>query len=75
MRPHTTGRTRAAAILFGPESLVFADQSGGLIYPHDFRGRVFVPLVRRVLGRSRRFTPHSIRHTFARLHLARATNL
>ena len=27
------------------------------------------------MGRSRRFTPHGLRHTFASIHLSRGTNL
>jgi len=36
---------------------------------------MFRPLVERVLGKGRRFTPHGLRHTFASLHMARGTNL
>ena len=61
--------------LFGGDDLVFANDTGGLIDPHNFRDRVFRPLVRRTLGRERRFTPHGLRHTFASLHMARGTPL
>jgi Phage integrase family len=61
--------------LFGAEALVFPNEAGGLMDPHNFRDRVFRRLVERVLGQGRRFTPHGLRHTFASLHLASATNL
>jgi integrase len=59
--------------VFGAETLVFAASDGGLLDPHNFRARVFGPLVRRVLGAHRRFTPHGLRHTFATLHLSNGT--
>ncbi len=44
--------------------------------PNYFRRRVFDKLVKRALGEnSKRITPHSLRHTFASLHLSRGTNL
>ncbi len=45
--------------------------------PDNFRRRVFNPLVRQALGRDnpKRITVHSLRHTFASLHLSRGTNL
>ena len=61
--------------LFADETLVFPSETGGPIDPHNFRSRVFYPIVRKVLGRGRRFTPHGLQHTFASLHLARGTNL
>ena len=42
----------------------------------NIRNRVFAPALRRALGPGhRRLTPHSLRHTFASLHLSRGTNL
>lgn len=59
--------------VFGDETLVFATSDGKVLDPHNFRARVFGPLVRRVLGAHRRFTPHGLRHTFATLHLSNGT--
>ena len=61
--------------LFGDETLVFPGETGGPIDPHNFRSRVFRPIVQEAFGKGRRFTPHGLRHTFASLHLARGTNL
>lgn len=61
--------------VFGDETLVFPSQAGGFLDPHNFRDRVFRPLVERAFGRGRRFTVHGLRHTFASLHLARRTPL
>ena len=61
--------------LFGADTLVFASETGGFLDPHNFRARVFRPVVEKVLGKAREFSPHGLRHTFASLHLARGTNL
>jgi integrase len=61
--------------IFGSKALVFPNEAGDLINPHNFRGRIFRKLVEKVLGEDRRFTPHGLRHTFASLHLARGTNV
>ncbi len=61
--------------LYGDDTLVFPGADGQLMDPHNFRGRVFRHLVRSVLGRDRRFTPHGLRHTFASIHMARGTPL
>ena len=61
--------------LFGPDALVFPNEAGGLLDPHNFRERVFRPAVEKALGAGRRFTPHGLRHAFASLHMARGTNL
>jgi integrase len=46
-----------------------------MINSANFRQRAFNRLVRKALGRDRRFTPHGLRHTFASHHLARGSNL
>src|SRR5262245_17773697 len=84
-----TGRERAVALssrlvaaltprrpeVYGADALVFPDEGGSFIDPHNFRARVFRKLVERELGKGRDFTPHGLRHTFASLHLARGSNL
>jgi integrase len=67
--------TESRPDIFGDEDLAFPNEEGGFVDPHNFRNRVFSRLVRNVLGRGRRFTPHGLRHTFASLHIARGTNL
>ena len=52
------------------------DAEGGFIDPTNFQRRVFDRVVRKAFGRNhRRVTPHTLRHTFASLHLARGSNL
>ncbi len=57
------------------DALCFPNERGDLVDPHNFRNRVFRPLVALVAGHARRFTPHGLRHTFASLHMARGTPL
>ena len=66
---------RRRPISSADDDLVFPNEDGGLIDPHNFRERVFRPTVSKALGAGRRFTPHGLRHTFASLHIARGTNL
>ena len=62
--------------IFPDETLAFPNKSGGFIDPTNFRRRVFDKVVKRALGEtSKRITPHSLRHSFASLHLSRGTNL
>ena len=61
--------------LYGEESLAFPNDRGRFIDQTNFRRRAFDPIVRKVLGKHRRFTPHGLRHTFASIHLSRGTNL
>src|SRR5262245_53720182 len=89
LSPTKTGRERVVELstrlrdmlrgerpaIFRAETLVFPNEAGGFLDPHNFRERVFRRLVESVLGKERRFTPHGLRHTFASLHLARGTNL
>ncbi len=53
--------------IFGEDALVFPNETGGLLDPHNFRERVFRRAVTNALGTGRRFTPHGLRHTFASL--------
>ncbi len=41
----------------------------------EFRYQVWDPIIRAALGRTRRVTPHMLRHTWASLHMARQTPL
>ncbi len=59
--------------MFGEDALVFSNEAGRLQDPRNFRDRVFRPLVRRVVGVRKKLTVHSLRHTFASLHIARGT--
>ncbi len=62
--------------LFPQDALAFPNTDGSFIDPTNFRRRVFDRVVRRAFGRDhRRVTPHTLRHTFASLHLARGSNL
>ena len=82
-----TGRTRLVELsddvvnvlrpkrpdVFGDDALVFPNEAGRLQDPRNFRDRVFRPLVRKIVGVRKTLTVHSLRHTFASLHMARAT--
>ena len=59
--------------VFGDDALVFASREGTLLDPNNFRDRVFRKLADEAFGKTRRFAPHGLRHTFASLHLARGT--
>ena len=62
--------------LYPEDALAFPNAEGGFIDPTNFRRRVFDRVVRKALGSGhRRVTPHTLRHTFASLHLSRGTNL
>ena len=58
------------------EALVFPSAAGTMIDPANAR-RDLARMIRRHVPelRQKRITPHSFRHTFASLHLARGTNL
>lgn len=58
---------------YDDDTLAFPSDAGRLRDPHNFRSRVFEPLVKLAFGPGRRFTPHGLRHTFATLHLAQGT--
>ena len=62
--------------LFPDDALVFPNEEGGFIDTNNWRNRVFTRVIRKALGRDhRRIVPHTLRHTFASLHLSRGTNL
>jgi integrase len=61
--------------LFPEKALVFPSKTGGFINPRSFRKHVWRRLVRKALSRDRELTPHSLRHTFVSLHMARGSNL
>ena len=54
-------------------ALAFANGSGGVIDPNNLRRRVLKPLVEEVDAPWAGF--HTLRHTFASIHLSRGTNL
>jgi len=54
---------------------VFLSPRGGPILHESFRRRVFNPLVKRVFEGKRHLTPHSLRHSWASVHMARMTPL
>jgi integrase len=60
----------------GDDTLVFPNEAGGFIDPTNFRRRVFGRIVQKAMkGSNKRVSPHTPRHTFASLHLARGSNL
>jgi integrase len=87
--PTKTGRervvelsSRLCSVLFDrqptvfppPETAtVFPNFSGGMLIPEYVRNKVFSKVVRKALGKGRRFSPHGLRHTWASLHMARGT--
>ena len=87
--PTKTGRARTVELssrllaelgaehpdIYAPETLAFPGQRGQMQDPNNFRNRIFSRIVRRALGANRRVTPHTLRHTFASIHLSRGTNL
>jgi len=54
---------------------IFPNFSGGMLIPEYVRNKVFSKVVRKALGKGRRFSPHGLRHTWASLHMARGTPL
>jgi integrase len=88
--PTKTGQVRAVELssklremllamrpdLFPQDALAFPNDTGGFIDPTNFRRRVFTRLVRKAIGPTdRKISPHTLRHTWCSLHLARSTNL
>jgi integrase len=74
--------TRLAGVLranaahgFAAAALVFTNSRGGYIHASPFRMRIWRPLIAKAFGPDRKFTPHSLRHTWASLHMARGTPL
>ena len=55
------------------DALAFTTPNSHAIRYENFRRRVWNPVVRRAFEGDRRVTPHSLRHTWATLHLARGT--
>jgi integrase len=61
--------------IFGDEALVCPGEDGGFLEVSAWRRRVFAKIASKVLGRGRTVTPHTLRHTYASIHLTRGTNL
>ena len=61
--------------IFGDEALFCAGEDGGFLEVSVWRRRVFANVARKVVGRGRTVTPHTLRHTYASIHLSRGTNL
>jgi len=57
------------------QGLVFANERGGEMHLENFRRRVFNKVVEKAFPEGRPLTPHSLRHTWASLHMARGTPL
>lgn len=55
--------------------LVFRTPQGTPVRYENFKNRVWDPLVVDLFGKDRRVTPHTLRHTWASLHLSRGTPL
>jgi integrase len=55
--------------------LVFPNQKGKFLHGTNFRRKVFSKIISEALGKGRHYTPHSLRHTWASLHMARSTPL
>ena len=52
---------------------VFRTRGGSPIHYPNFRRRVWNPVADDLFGKARRVTPHTLRHTWATLHLVRGT--
>ena len=61
--------------IFGDEALVCPGEDGGFLEVSVWGRRVFAKIARKVVGRDRSVTPHTLRHTYASIHLSRGTNL
>jgi integrase len=61
--------------IFGDEALVCPGDDGGFLEVSVWRRRVFANIARKVVGRGRTVTPHTLRHTYASIHISRGTNL
>ena len=59
--------------LHPPDMPAGTTEQGYAIRHENFRRRIWNPLVRETFGPDRRVTPHTLRHTWASLHLARGT--
>jgi integrase len=57
------------------QGLVFPNERGGELHLENFRRRVFNNVVKEAFPEGRPLTPHSLRHTWASLHMARGTPL
>jgi integrase len=74
MSDRVTANLRAAAPDICPSnSLVFTTPGGSPIRYENFLRRAWDPVALGVFGKSRRVTPHCLRHTWASLHLAKGT--
>ena len=56
-----------------PELLVFRTPRSAPVHYENFLHRVWDPIVLDLFGPDRRVKPHSLRHTWATLHLGRGT--
>ena len=61
--------------LAGDDALAFPNEAQGLHDPRNLRDRIFRPIVRKAVGTAKRLSIHSLRHSFASLHMARGTPL
>ena len=61
--------------VYGDASFVFPGRDGGVLLSGNFRRRAFRKLVKLALDREVGVTPHSLRHTWASLHMANGTPL
>ena len=65
---------RELKMLIRPDgSRAFTTPGGHEIGHENFRRRIWAPLVERTFNSRRKITPHSLRHTWASLHLAAGT--
>ncbi|MCH7867921.1 MAG: site-specific integrase [Myxococcales bacterium] len=72
---HTLARFQPNVFPIPEGLLVFPAENGGFLRAANFRERVFKKLVRATVGPHRGLSPHSLRHTWASLHMARSTPL
>jgi hypothetical protein len=59
----------------GDGLIVCPGEDGGFLEVSVWRRRVFANIARKVVGKGRTVTPHTLRHTYASIHLSRGTDL